>query len=65
MLRNMPQPRVRKLGDAASVCLVGAAEMLLMMENEFFCFTPNTMDSKLETMPSSSLLIAVHVKMKS
>jgi len=64
MLRNMPQPRVRELGDTASVCLVGAVEILLMMGNEFFYFTPNTVDSKLETMPSSSPLSTAYVKNK-
>ena len=36
MLRNMPQPSVRELGDTASVCLVGAVERLLMMGIDFF-----------------------------
>ena len=62
MLINTPQPSVIELGDAASVCLVGTVERLLMMGIEFFYFTPNTVDTKLETMPLSSPISTAHVK---
>ena len=55
MLRNMPQPSVRDLGDTASVSLVGAAEILLMMGIDFFYFTPNTVVVFLFTQSKNSV----------